>query len=121
MNFAKPTTQSAVAPSRLGSMPRKSPAPSSRNTPSASSMKSTGFGASHGNMGLTPHRLLMLVWMIAVLLLGLGGVHVIRSVLDRPDVYTSYMTRECVKVVKADGSEGSCANLPETYNNIWVE
>lgn len=39
-----------------------------------------------------------------------------------PDVYTSYSSGECVKIM-IDGTELSCKHLPEfsRYNNIWVK
>lgn len=38
---------------------------------------------------------------------------------DMPDVIFSYSTKQCVKVINADGSEGSCDKLPNKYNHIW--
>lgn len=38
---------------------------------------------------------------------------------DTPDVIFSYSTGECMKVINADGTEGSCDNLPTTYNHVW--
>ncbi|WVW77440.1 hypothetical protein Bhz59_00054 [Stenotrophomonas phage vB_SmaS_Bhz59] len=121
MNSAKPSRRSLAAPSLDASTPRRSPAPSSLNTPSGLNSRSTGFAASPGR---TDHSQFLLgMALIAVMFLGLilAVVALTRSILDKPDVYTSDLTRECVKVVNSDGSEGSCDNLPETYNNIWVE
>lgn len=36
-----------------------------------------------------------------------------------PDVVFSYSTKQCVKVINADGSAGDCKHLPEKYNHIW--
>lgn len=38
---------------------------------------------------------------------------------DTPDVIFSYSTKQCVKVINADGSEGSCDNLPKKFNHVW--
>lgn len=118
MNFAKPSTPSRVAASLAAQTPRKSPASSARNTRCGLSSRSTVFA---GSRGTTDHLLGPALILVSALLLGLGALHVIRSALDRPDVYTSYLTQQCVKVVNADGTPGSCDALPATYNNIWVE
>lgn len=121
MNFAKPSTPSRVAASRAAQTPRKSPASSAHNTRCGLSSRSTAFA---GSRGTTDHRRPLLgaaLILVSALLLALGALHVIRSALDRPDVYTSYLTQQCVKVVNADGTPGSCDALPATYNNIWVE
>lgn len=39
--------------------------------------------------------------------------------LGIPSVHWSWSTRECVKVVPAKA--GSCDNLPEKYDLIWVK
>lgn len=36
-----------------------------------------------------------------------------------PDVIFSYSTKQCVKVINADGTDGDCNNLPERYTHIW--
>lgn len=36
-----------------------------------------------------------------------------------PDVIFSWETKQCVKVINADGSVGDCAHLPEKYTHIW--
>ena len=36
-----------------------------------------------------------------------------------PDVIFSWETKQCVKVINADGSAGDCAHLPEKYTHIW--
>lgn len=36
-----------------------------------------------------------------------------------PDVIFSWETKQCVKVINADGSAGDCNNLPERYTHIW--
>lgn len=40
---------------------------------------------------------------------------------DQPDVIFSYSSKQCVRVINPDGSDGSCASLPKKYNLIWGE
>lgn len=42
-------------------------------------------------------------------------------VTDTPDVIFSHKTGKCVKVINADGSAGSCNNIPTSYNHYWGE
>lgn len=110
---ARPAGASTCAPS-LGT--------SRLNFPSGGSSRSTAFAATRGTT--IAHRAPYLgaaIVLLAVLGLGLGARSVVRGITDKPDVFTSYLTRECVRVVNADGSEGSCSNLPETYHNHWVD
>ena len=39
--------------------------------------------------------------------------------LDRPTVYRSYTSKECVAVVKPE-SAGDCQDLPESYHLVWI-
>ena len=43
------------------------------------------------------------------------------SFLGQPEVIFSYSTKECVKVINADGSLGDCSKLPENYIFTWGE
>ena len=43
------------------------------------------------------------------------------SFLGQSEVIFSYSTKECVKVIKADGSLGDCSKLPENYVFTWGE
>lgn len=43
------------------------------------------------------------------------------SFLGQPEVIFSYSTKECVKVINADGSIGDCSKLPENYVFTWGE
>lgn len=43
-----------------------------------------------------------------------------RSALNLPTVYQSHSTKECVRVVNADGSAGRCDTLPERYHRVWT-
>ena len=38
-----------------------------------------------------------------------------------PDVYFSYNTEECVKVVNYKDDNYSCNSLPGRYYHVWVE
>ena len=43
------------------------------------------------------------------------------SFLGQSEVIFSYSTKECVKVINADGSFGDCSKLPENYSFTWGE
>lgn len=46
------------------------------------------------------------------------------SITDTPDVYMSYDTKVCRKVIIYDGPNeirGSCKKLPKKYNIVWVK
>ena len=43
------------------------------------------------------------------------------SFLGQPEVIFSYTTKQCVKVINADGSIGDCSKLPENYIFTWGE
>lgn len=86
-----------------------------------SSSRSTSSGASPGSTVPLQGLIGGLILLVLALVLGLGARSVIRSIADQPDVYTSYLTRECVRVENVDGTAGDCNKLPERYNNIWVE
>jgi len=47
-------------------------------------------------------------------------IYLLNSALNMPDVYFSYSTKECTKVVNY-GTMYTCENLPEKYNHIWVK
>ena len=38
---------------------------------------------------------------------------------DTPDVIYSYSSKQCIKVVYPDGTEGSCDKLPVKFNHVW--
>lgn len=40
---------------------------------------------------------------------------------DQPDVIFSYSSKKCVRVINADGTNGSCDSLPAKFNFIWGE
>ena len=41
--------------------------------------------------------------------------------LNMPEVEVSHATGECVRVVYADGKTGSCDEMPERFDRVWVE
>jgi len=43
------------------------------------------------------------------------------SFLGQPEVIFSYSTKECVKVINADGTLGDCSKLPDNYIFTWGE
>lgn len=46
------------------------------------------------------------------------------EITDTPDVYMSYETKVCRKVIIYDGPKeirGSCKKLPKKYNIVWVK
>lgn len=43
------------------------------------------------------------------------------SFLGQSEVIFSYSTKECVKVINADGSFGDCSKLPDSYIFTWGE
>ncbi len=40
---------------------------------------------------------------------------------DQPDVIFSYSSKQCVRVINPDGSDGSCDSLPKKFNFVWGE
>lgn len=38
---------------------------------------------------------------------------------DMPDVIFSYSSKQCIKVIYPDGTEGSCDKLPRKFNHVW--
>lgn len=46
----------------------------------------------------------------------------INSAAALPDVYFSYKTNNCMKVVNyVEGHNYSCEHLPSKYHHVWVE
>ena len=43
--------------------------------------------------------------------------YLMKRTIDMPVVYVSWTTMECVKVEP----KGSCNDMPERYNRIWVQ
>ncbi|QYW02157.1 putative membrane protein [Stenotrophomonas phage Sonora] len=120
MNSEKHVKQSSAGTPRRAPTSAGSQRDSRLRAEPDSSLKSIAFGVSRGTMENKP-LLGVIVLLLSAALLVAGAVDVIRSALDRPDVYRSYTTQECVKVVNADGTAGNCSQLPERYNSRWVE
>lgn len=57
---------------------------------------------------------------ICLMAIGGGMLWAVATAVSLPDVYFSYSTNECVKVVNY-GTEYSCENLPKRFYHIWVE
>lgn len=60
-----------------------------------------------------------LTWFAVVIILAFGAGALMCKQLDRPDVIFSYSTGECLRVDNADGTHGSCDNIPDEYNHVW--
>ena len=43
------------------------------------------------------------------------------SFLGQPEVIFSYTSKQCVKVINADGTLGDCSKLPDNYIFTWGE
>ena len=44
------------------------------------------------------------------------------TAMAMPDVWVSYSTDECVKVINYnEGDNFSCENMPSKFNHVWVE
>lgn len=41
--------------------------------------------------------------------------------LSLPEVHFSYSTKQCVKIVDADGNAHSCKHMPKKFYHIWVK
>ena len=46
--------------------------------------------------------------------------YAISTAAAMPDVYVSYSTNECVKVVNYADTNYTCENYPSKFNHIWV-
>jgi hypothetical protein len=57
----------------------------------------------------------------ATFVLALGIAFAIDDIAAMPDVYVSYSTNECVKVVNYADTKYACENLPKRFNHIWVQ
>lgn len=61
---------------------------------------------------------LLTVLGLAVILI--GAVFIIDA-LDRPEVIMSWSSRQCLRVINTDGTDGDCNHLPDKYELIWGE
>lgn len=121
MNSKKPTAACSASRYPAGRGQQKSQEGFLREARCDSSLKSIAFGAMRGTLTrLCDHARRAAPLAFAVLMLcGLAGAFA--DYLDRPEVHVSRLTRECVRVVNADGSHGSCGALPDSYARVWVE
>lgn len=121
MSYTKPSSAYMADRCRGGQSPRKSHEDLLREARCDSSLKSIAFGAMRGTLTrLCDHARWAAPLAFAVMLLW-GLAWVFADYLDLPEVHISYLTRECVRVVNADGSPGSCGALPDRYHHVWVE
>lgn len=100
---------------------QKSPDALLRQARCDSSLKSIAFAAMRGTLMRWGDRARWAAPLAFAVLLIWGTAGVFVDYLDRPEVHISYLTRECVRVVNADGSPGSCGSLPDRYKRVWVE
>ena len=121
MNCKKPSAGFTATQSPTAQSPRKSPAGLLREAPCASSLKSIAFGAMRGTLTrfCDGTRWAAPLAVSVLLLWVLAGAFA--DYLDLPEVHISHRTRECVRVVSADGSPGSCGALPDRYEQVWVK
>lgn len=63
----------------------------------------------------------VVVVMCAFVIFGMF-VYALDTASKLPDVWFSYQTQECVKVLNyAEGDNYNCENLPSRYYHVWVE
>ena len=49
-------------------------------------------------------------------------INLFLSAMAMPDVWFSYSTDECVKVINyVEGDNFSCENMPSKFNHVWVQ
>lgn len=63
----------------------------------------------------------MVIDILLILALLLAGICLAFIATSYDDVYISHSTKQCVKVIKPDGTEMSCEHKPKRFNVIWVE
>lgn len=70
-------------------------------------------------------KFLSLSQILGAIAVGAAAAFIFTSVnnaLALPDVWFSYSTNECVKVLNyAEGDNYSCENLPRKFHHVWVE
>lgn len=117
-NFDKPTSVSPAGRCPGTSRPVTLRDGSCRLFRSASSSRSTAFGAMRG----------MLMNFAEFLLKGFLGLiilsamfYVVWDFANMPEVEVSNASGECVRVVYADGKTGNCNKLPERFDRVWVK
>lgn len=121
MNSKKPTAACSASRYPAGRGQQKSPDTLLRQARCDSSLRSIAFGAMLGTLKKWVDRTPTLIVLIITVLGFWGAYAALADYLDRPEVHISYLTQECVRVVNADGSPGSCEALPDRYERVWVE
>jgi len=59
---------------------------------------------------------------LAIGLLTFGFTYAMLTAAGLPDVWFSYETQECVKVLNYEKEDNySCENMPPRYYHVWVE
>lgn len=121
MNYNKPTSASRVRNTRAERNQRKSPDTLAQLNRLGSSLRSIGYGALRGTLEKIFEWMPFLAPIGFVLFLVWGLFTALDGFLSMPEVHESWTTKECVRVINADGSEGSCDNLPAKYKHVWVQ
>lgn len=78
--------------------------------------------SNYRNRAITEILIMLRNFILSVVaVLGIPGVLVWAFIVatDTPDVIFSYSSKECVKVIYPDGTEGSCDKLPVKFNHVW--
>lgn len=117
MNSNRPTYESRDAQWRRGIDPQMLHASSQPSAPIGSSSKSTGVGASHSTLRNWAEFILKSLTVVAVTIYVVLGLI---AMYDIPEVYTSYSSGECVRVVSSNPKH-TCKNLPERSETVWVK
>lgn len=115
-NFDQRSSGSPATHSPAGWTSGPWPESSRRSVPSASSTKSTGYGALRSKWAkraLTAFEVTTASLVVAWFLLS------VENFFAQPEVHVRYATDECVAVFSSDPSH-SCANLPNSYKTVWV-
>lgn len=121
MNYAKHTSGSRAASSRGAHGHKMSPDTLLQRARCDSSLKSIAFAGLRGTLETFADRMPTIIVLLVAGVLVWGTASALGSYLDMPDVHKSWLTQECVRVVNADGSAGSCEKLPKQYHLVWVE
>jgi hypothetical protein len=117
---------SASSPGRYRRVPTPGGSPNTSPQPprSDSSLKSIVSAAMRGTMEIFLSGLSLVpnfVWFwVALLVLFFVVIGAFKSAMDRPTVYESYHTKECVRAEDAKGRPIPCAEAGEDYHHVWV-
>lgn len=120
MNYAKPSKRSSNVHCRPGRTSQQWPGLSPNACRYGLSSRSTASAVLLGTVRAARAVPPVVWYMVLGLLVGWMAVTAVKSALNMPTVYRSWTSKECVKVINADGKPGSCRHLPDKYRNIWV-